>query len=146
MNARTGATNALQAEAGLPLVLIAYNDLTGGPLPLMGDYRDGVLWWDSMNDMDSFRRLRLRGRITLRQWVRSWFESEAYAYFAPDDMRPALKRSNYGMELARLAGALLRNDRDEDSMAEEDPSMGALEEEKVSLAPGPRTNTGREAT
>ncbi len=146
MNARTGATNALQAEAGLPLVLIEYNDLTGRPMPLMEEYRDGVLWWDSMNDMDSFRRLRMRGRITLRQWVRSWFGSEVYAYFAPDDMRPALTRSNYGMELARLAGALLRNDKDDDSMAEEAPSMRGLEEENLSIAPGPGIKTGREAT
>lgn len=146
MNARTGATNALQAEAGLPLVLFEYNDLTGGPRPSIVDYRDGVLWWDSMNDLDSYRRLRMRGQITLRQWVRSWFESEVYAYYAPDDMRPALKRSNYGMELARLVGALLRNEADDDAMAEAVSPKGVLEEEGASLGLGQRNKAGRGAT
>ena len=33
MNARTGQTNALQAAAGIPLVLFQYCDLIGHPLP-----------------------------------------------------------------------------------------------------------------
>jgi D-aspartate ligase len=146
MNARTGATNALQAAAGLPLVLIEYNDLTGGPRPSTEDYRDGVLWWDSMNDMDSFRRLRMRGEITLRQWVRTWFESEVYAYYAPDDMRPALRRSNYGMGLARRVGALLSNEGDDDSLTGELSSTNPLVEEGAPMGLVQGSRTGRGAT
>jgi predicted ATP-grasp superfamily ATP-dependent carboligase len=122
MNARTGATNALQARAGLPLVLIEYNDLTGAPQPSFGKYRDGVLWWDGLNDAGSFWRLRQDGQITMRQWVRSWLEAEVFAYYALDDVRPALKRMNYGMELAAMVGSLLRMTKDEDSLREGVPS------------------------
>jgi predicted ATP-grasp superfamily ATP-dependent carboligase len=146
MNARTGATNALQAGAGLPLVLIEYNDLTGTPQPALGDYRDGVLWWDSMNDLDSFWRLKRTGQITLRQWVRSWSESEVYAYYAPDDMMPALKRANYGLELATLFGSLMRMDKDGDSLTGEIAPRSTGGEDGAAKGLPRKTRMGRGAT
>ncbi len=114
MNARTGQTNALQSGAGRPLVLYQYSSLTGRPAPEVKEYEDGLLWWDSLNDIDSFYRLRRRGEITFLQWVRSCLQVDVNAYFDLSDPAPLLVRYGYGSKLARLLNDLLRMKSDED--------------------------------
>lgn len=116
MNARTGQTNALQSAAGVPLVLFQYCDLTGRPLPEVGDYPDGMLWWDSLNDLDSSWRLYRRRELTPLQWLRSIVHVDAYAYFAPDDPAPLLRRYGLGGELAKVTYNLLKMKADGDAV------------------------------
>ncbi len=123
MNARTGQTNALQSKAGRPLVLYQYNRLIGRPLPVAGDYPDGVLWWDSLNDIDSFWRLRRRGEINFFQWIRSCIQVDVNAYFDLNDPAPLFVRYGYGSKLARLMNDLLRMKIDEDQV----PTPGTLD-------------------
>ncbi|MCU0861794.1 MAG: hypothetical protein MUE65_05695, partial [Methanomassiliicoccales archaeon] len=114
LNARTGQTNALQEAAGMPLALIAYRDLTGGDLSGFKGYKDGVLWWNGLDDLDSYWRLKGRGEILFGDWLRSWVGSEVHAYYAPDDIKPAVRRYEYGIGFARKGVALLRMREDED--------------------------------
>jgi predicted ATP-grasp superfamily ATP-dependent carboligase len=116
MNARTGQTNALQAAAGIPLVLFQYCDLIGHPLPEVGDYPDGMVWWDSLNDINSFWRLYRRGEINTFQWLQSIAKVDVHAYYALTDPFPMLWRYRYGGELAKKAYDLLRMKTDEDAL------------------------------
>ncbi len=75
LNARTWMQNEHSDAAGIPLTYLEYLDLTGQPKPALGRFKDGVRWWDSMSDFDSFWRLRRRGDITVLQWMRSWIGS-----------------------------------------------------------------------
>lgn len=114
LNARTGQTNALQEAAGMSLPLIAYTDITGGDLTRFRDYQDGVLWWNGLCDLDSCWRLWRRGEERLGEWPRSFLACDVHAYFAFEDMMPALRRYGYGVELARKLAYLFRMMQDED--------------------------------
>ncbi len=117
MNARTGQTNALQSTAGVPLVLFQYYDLIGHPLPEVSDYPDGLLWWDGLNDLDSFWRLYRRGELTPVQWLRSIIHVDVHAYFALSDPAPVVRRYDFGGELAKMTYNLLKMKADEDAVA-----------------------------
>jgi predicted ATP-grasp superfamily ATP-dependent carboligase len=114
LNARTWMQNELSARAGLPLVLMEYQDLIGRSLEVPDDHLDGLRWWDCVSDADSFWRLRRRGQSTATSWIRYWFGSEVYAYFALDDIRPGLRSIGYGLEIARAGQNMLRSKVDED--------------------------------
>ena len=140
MNARTGQTNALQSKAGRPLVLYQYDHLIGRPSPEVRDYPDGVLWWDSLNDIDSFWRLRRRGEITLFQWLRSCIQVDVNAYFDINDPAPLFVRYGYGSKLARLMNDLLRMKIDEDRVPTPD-ATGSQVRKKIAYGPdSTRTN------
>jgi D-aspartate ligase len=124
MNARTGQTNALQAAAGVPLVLFQYLDLIGHPLPEASNYRDGITWWDSLNDLESFWRLYRRGEITTVDWLRSVARIDVHAYFALADPAPLLRRYGYGGELAKMTYNLLKMKTDEDAVPRADGMTG----------------------
>jgi predicted ATP-grasp superfamily ATP-dependent carboligase len=124
MNARTGQTNALQSAAGVPLVLFQYYDLIGHALPEVVDYPDGVLWWDSLNDLDSFWRLQSRGEITLLHWLRSIIHVDVHAYFAPSDPAPVVRRYGFGGELAKMTYNLLKMKTDEDAVVRSTGKVG----------------------
>jgi predicted ATP-grasp superfamily ATP-dependent carboligase len=126
MNARTGQTNALQAAAGVPLVLFQYCDLIGQPLPDVHDYPDGIIWWDSLNDLESFWRLNQRGEITAFQWIQSVARVDVHAYFAISDPAPLIRRYGYGGELAKMTYNLLKMKTDEDVVARSDGKTGLV--------------------
>jgi D-aspartate ligase len=114
LNMRTWMQNVMCTVAGLNLPLIQYLDLTGQPCPEAGDYAVGIKWWDSLADLDSFLRLRRRGELGLKEWLDSWIGSDCYAYFSPDDIRPALVKTGYGMDALKALTYALRRPVDED--------------------------------
>ncbi|NLT37280.1 MAG: hypothetical protein GXX95_03860 [Methanomassiliicoccus sp.] len=141
MNARTGQTNALQAKAGRPLVLYQYCHLTGRPyLPRSGDYPDGVRWWDSLNDIDSFWRLRRRGEITTFQWIRSCLQVDVNAYFDLNDPVPLFVRYGYGSKLAKLTNDLLKMKVDEDQVLSSDDPVATVRKINAHGPDSTRTN------
>jgi D-aspartate ligase len=114
LNLRTWMQNVMCTVAGLNLPLIQYLNLTGQTCPDTGDYKDGVKWWDTLSDLDSFVRLRRRGELGAWQWVRSWLGSDCFAYFAPGDIGPALARAGYGVNVFKALTYALRQPVDED--------------------------------
>lgn len=117
LNARTWMAHELSDGAGMPLIYLQYLDLADLPKPELKDFRDGVRWWDGMSDTDSFWRLRRRGDVSTIQWLRSWLGSDIYSHYAPDDLRPVLHRTGFGVKLAKLAIYLLKMKVDEDDVA-----------------------------
>jgi D-aspartate ligase len=116
LNARTWMAHELSDRAGVPLVYLQYLDLSGQPKPDLADFRDGVRWWDGLNDLDSFWRLRRRGEMTTVQWLRSWMGSDVFSHYAPDDLRPVLHRYRFGVNLVKRVVDLLRMRVDEDDV------------------------------
>ncbi len=102
LNARPWLQNLHSTCAGLNLPLLEYLDLTKQELPDWGEYADGVRWHDALNDLKSYNSYRRTGTLGFGEWVRSWLGSECNAYFAWDDLLPAFKRAEYGVEVAKL--------------------------------------------
>ncbi len=99
LNNRTWMQNVMCTIAGLNIPLIQYLDLTNQPCPKEGDFKEGVRWWDSLADLDSFVRLKKRRQLGAKEWVKSWLGSDCYAYFSPDDIVPSLVRAKYGVNV-----------------------------------------------
>lgn len=114
LNNRTWMQNVMCTIAGLNIPLIQYLDLTGQPCPISGDFKEGVRWWDALSDLDSFIRLKRRRALGAWPWFRSWFGSDCYAYFSPDDIAPAFIRARYGVNLFKALTYALRQPSDED--------------------------------
>ena len=62
--------------------------------------------------------------MSFSQWVRSWYGSEIWAYYARDDIRPALHKVGYGIKLAKLMTALLSMKVDEDMVPGMEKALG----------------------
>ncbi len=116
LNARTWMAHELADRAGIPLVYLEYLDLTDQPKPSMKDFRDGVRWWDAMNDMDSYWRLRRRGDLTAADWIRSWFATDICSHYASDDPVPVFYRYGFGVNLMKMVANLLRMKVDDDDV------------------------------
>jgi D-aspartate ligase len=108
LNARLWQQNIQATYAGVNFPLIQYLDLTGQLDHPVLDYRDGVRWFDAIQDFQAFWTYRKQGALSLRQWTRSWWGSDCYAYFAWDDPKPAWKNSAYGTKYLKLPLYLLR--------------------------------------
>ena len=100
VNPRVGATFRLFVDpvSKLDVVRALYLDLTGQPVP-PARQRDGRKWLVEPWDTKSSVRYRRDGRLTGRQWLRSFRGVEEAAWFALDDLRP----------FAALCGRLARN-------------------------------------
>ena len=114
LNNRTWMQNVMCTIAGLNLPLIQYLDLTGQPCPESGDFVEGVRWWDSLADLDSFVRLKRRRELGAWKWISSWLGSDCYAFFSPDDVLPALVRAGFGVNVFKALTYVLRQPLDED--------------------------------
>ena len=114
LNCRTWMQNVMCTVAGLNIPLIQYLDLTGQPCPTTGDFREGVRWWDALADLDSFIRLKRRRQLGAWPWFKSWLGSDCYAYFALDDVAPALVRARYGVNVFKTLTHALRQPTDAD--------------------------------
>jgi predicted ATP-grasp superfamily ATP-dependent carboligase len=102
LNLRTGAQNMIATEAGINISLIRYMDLIGKPIESSKDYRNGVLWYDSVGDLMTYFMLRRRGQMTFGDLARSWLRADCGAFYAKDDVRPALARTEYGLNYLRI--------------------------------------------
>ncbi len=90
INPRIGVTFRLFVDdRGMDVARALYLDLTGQPV-IPGVPREGRKWF--VEDLDLISCLRyLRDRkLTLKEWIRSFRGVEESAFFAPDDLLPAL--------------------------------------------------------
>jgi len=116
MNGRIWLHNYHSAKSGLNLSLLQYLDSQDLPLPAIEGFKEGVVWWDSLSDFNTYLRLRRKHRLGLLEWVDSWFLPEVHAYFEKGDMKPALVRHRYGLALAMMMGNFLRMRVDQDAI------------------------------
>jgi predicted ATP-grasp superfamily ATP-dependent carboligase len=102
LNARLWQQNIQATYAGVNFPLIEYLDLTGQtPEPVL-DYKDDVRWFDAIQDFQAYRVYSGAGKLTFPQWLRSWWGSDCFAYFAWDDLKPGWANSSYGMKFLKL--------------------------------------------
>ena len=113
LNLRTGMNNMIATEAGINISMIRYMDLIGRPIGSSNEYRDGVLWYDSVGDLMTYFMMRRRGQMTFGDLARSWFRADCGAFYAKDDVRPALARTKYGLDYLRILAMSIGN-REED--------------------------------
>ncbi|MEM0449174.1 MAG: hypothetical protein QW520_05065 [Methanomassiliicoccales archaeon] len=116
LNCRTWMQNVMSTIAGINLPLYQYADLTNQNIPCNHVFKEGIRWWDSISDIDSFIRLRRREEINTVNWLKSWLGSDCYAYFWKDDIRPALRRAGFGIEIIKALVNAMRMEFDEDSV------------------------------
>lgn len=92
INARTILGQEMISRSGFDVPLIAYCDATGQALPSVGA-PVFVRWASFGADFRAFRALRKRGAITTLEWLTSLSRCRAFAYFAADDVWPAITRA-----------------------------------------------------
>jgi predicted ATP-grasp superfamily ATP-dependent carboligase len=109
LNARLWQQNIQATVAGVNFPLIQYLHLTGQPVPAVTDFRDGVRWFDAIQDFQAFWTYRKQGKLSVGEWLRSWIGSECFAYFAWDDLKPGWRNSQYGLKYLRLPLHILKN-------------------------------------
>jgi hypothetical protein len=96
------------------MALLQYLDSQGLPLPIMEGFKEGVVWWDSLTDFQTYIRLRRSHRLGLSEWVDSWFLPDVHAYFEKGDAGPALARYRHG--LAMMFDTFLKTTVDQDAI------------------------------
>jgi predicted ATP-grasp superfamily ATP-dependent carboligase len=112
-NVRSASQIALAVDAGVDIPFIAYSDTAGKPVAPVDSYREDVKWIDFGQDLGSFTAQYQMGRLGFFAWVRSVLTAKSYAYFARDDLRPAVSRT---MELIKH-GLTRRRPRKEENRA-----------------------------
>jgi predicted ATP-grasp superfamily ATP-dependent carboligase len=103
VNPRVGSTFRLFVDPtnGMDVVRALYLDLTGQTVP-RAQQREGRRWVVEPWDMRSSIEYRKDGRLTVRDWLRSFRNVEEAAWFAVDDLVPPIRMS------ARLSANALR--------------------------------------
>jgi D-aspartate ligase len=119
LNSRIWLQNNLPSYAGINFPLLEYLDIVGKLDGYRPDFEGGIRWWDFLNDLESFYRLRRKGRITTGEWLHSWVLPDVTPYLARDDLKPALVRTKYGIEILGLVYNLLSMKVDEDTLLSE---------------------------
>lgn len=115
MNGRSWFQIHMATRCGMNLPLAYYLDSQGLQPPALDGFEEGVRWWNSLEDFDSFVRLRRQGRISTSQWIRSWFMPDLLPYYQRGDAGPALAQGRYGMAWVKELGSLLKMRVDEDA-------------------------------
>ncbi len=114
INPRIGETFRLFTTTnGMDVVRALYLDLTGQPVP-SGTIVQGRKWLvEDIDLISSYRYCRER-ELTVKEWFRSLSGIEEMAYFAKDDLLPALAVSVIRVAelFGRIAGRLLNVARD----------------------------------
>jgi D-aspartate ligase len=86
---RPTGRSAIAEAGGVELVMTAYCDALGIPLPAEREQRYGsARWCDVRRDAQAAVVARRRGELTLRQWVRWMRGPKAHAIWAADDPAP----------------------------------------------------------
>jgi predicted ATP-grasp superfamily ATP-dependent carboligase len=71
INTRFTAAQELLTQAGAPLDVAVYCDLTGQPVPRFESYRQNLRLWYPQRDFLAFLELRRAGKIGLVEWLAS---------------------------------------------------------------------------
>jgi predicted ATP-grasp superfamily ATP-dependent carboligase len=90
INARYTAGNAVVTLSGIDQALLSYSQLTGWTYEAPRSYREGLVMWDPVPDYLAFRALRLRGEITLVQWLRQVIRTDTTPLYDLRDPLPGL--------------------------------------------------------
>ena len=102
VNPRVGTTFRLfAAPSGMDVVRALYLDLTGQPVPRAVPC-NGRKWVVENNDLFAFYCYHMDGRLTFKEWARSFQGVQEVAWFAWDDLFP------FGVMCARLFGLFIR--------------------------------------
>ena len=105
-NPRFTASNNVLRIAGIDLASIAYNRLTGRPVPPLGAYRTGVRLWNPVEDARALLVHRREGDLSFPQWVRTLLHRQHFPVFDAADPMPTIGYHAY--EARRLARKLWR--------------------------------------
>jgi predicted ATP-grasp superfamily ATP-dependent carboligase len=94
-NVRGASQLALAIDSGVDIPFAAYSDLVGAPGAdgIPKPMREGVRWIDLGRDVLSAFEHRRRGGAGLGRWVRDVLRARSHAFFAADDLRPAVARA-----------------------------------------------------
>jgi predicted ATP-grasp superfamily ATP-dependent carboligase len=111
LNARPWLPNVQATYSGINFPLIQYLDLLERRVEPIRDYKDGVRWFDSIGDLESYWAYRKSGSLSFGDWVRSWLGSECHARFAWDDIRPSLVAAEYGLAYIKLLKRLSQTEK-----------------------------------
>jgi len=110
-NVRGASQLGLAVDAGVDIPFAAYSDIVGGPDARGRPWpvREGVRWIDLGRDALSAFEHRKRGGLLLGNWALDVLRARSFAYFAADDLGPALART---LELLRGIPAVSGRRRD----------------------------------
>jgi predicted ATP-grasp superfamily ATP-dependent carboligase len=114
-NVRGASQLALAIDSGVDIPFAAYSDLAGWPGTdsVSKPMREGVRWIDLGRDVLSALEHRRRGGLSLGTWICEVSRARSHAFFAADDLRPAVARA---FELLRaLYRAVTRQEERSDS-------------------------------
>jgi predicted ATP-grasp superfamily ATP-dependent carboligase len=110
VNPRFNLWHYLGAVSGINLPLVAYADLTGTPLPPVGDYTTDVRWLSFDDDLRSFlRSYHPAGELGWMDWLGSLRGRKIYDVFAWRDPLPmAHWLARFGQQVGHKLGRRLR--------------------------------------
>jgi predicted ATP-grasp superfamily ATP-dependent carboligase len=89
-NARFTMSTSQVRRAGIDLPLLAYNRLTGRPLPPLDSFRNGVRLWFPSLDFLSFRQYHAAGELSTMKWLSSLAHRQHLPVFDWRDPMPFL--------------------------------------------------------
>lgn len=89
-NVRYGLWDALGAQCGVNLALMAYRDALGLPVEPRLVHRAGVKWVSFQRDLSAFKLYRRERGMSTAAWLRSLWGEKMWAVFAWDDLAPFL--------------------------------------------------------
>lgn len=103
-NARFTAAQELLVRSGMDIAWIIYNHITGGRVPKIEGFKQGLRLWYGCDDFDSFRLLREAGKLTTMNWLRSIAHPQVFPFFAANDPLPAVVKgwSTFRKRVLRL--------------------------------------------
>lgn len=95
LNARYNLWNYLGAHCGINLPMLSYYDIIGDTThlpaaPLQKNYKTGIRWLCFIDDLHAFRDLQKAGKITLTEWLSSYFSPIVCNVFKWNDPIPFL--------------------------------------------------------
>lgn len=111
LNPRLWAQNSQATAAGVNFPLVQYLDVTGQRPAPATTYRDDIRWRDSLEDIQAFWWYHLRGQISWGDLARSWLRTDCHAYFASDDVGPALAHVRGGSYPAQVLVGMVKREK-----------------------------------
>ena len=100
-NPRITNASELIRHSGFDMPLFMYNRMTGRPLPQMQAYKDGVRSIRPIRDFLAVHKLRKRGEITRKDYLRSLMHEFRFEIFAWRDPLPFLMMGLYYLRRVR---------------------------------------------